>query len=71
MLRAYQCPFFKWEGKREIHCEGGDLRFLDGLAMREYIDEYCALNPEWQGCSLAGNIAEAYKRKELENGEEC
>lgn len=63
MLRAYQCPFFRWEEKRKIHCEGGQLCFPDLDSMGEYIDKFCAKSPGWQSCSVAGNMQDYYRRK--------
>jgi hypothetical protein len=65
MLRAYQCPFFRWEENHiKIHCEGGMITFKDAEAMTDYIDAFCANHPGWEGCTVAQNVNDFYERKE-------
>jgi len=63
MLRAYQCPFYRWEeNHKKIHCEGGVITFMDTVAMNDYIDAFCANHPGWKGCTVAQNIEDTYER---------
>lgn len=64
MLRAYCCPYFRWEGNLCVHCEGGVMTFKDRDAQAHYIDAYCADHPGWQGCTVAQNVNDFYERKE-------
>jgi hypothetical protein len=64
MLRAYQCPFFRWEDQLKIHCEGGVLRWPCYEAMQNYIDAFCACSPGWKNCTVAQNVNDFYERKE-------
>lgn len=64
MPTVYCCPFYSWEEKHKVHCEGGVMNFLDAEAMREYISQYCAQNPGWKKCTVAQNLQNTYERVE-------
>ena len=61
MPRTWTCPFFLWEQKLAIHCEGGQIRFVDHAERLGYITEYCASVKGWQNCSIAQQISKRYE----------
>ena len=61
---TWTCPFFTWDEKTTIHCEGGKIRFPDAQAKREYAKAYCARDGTWQECSVAAALMHYYDRKE-------
>lgn len=63
MPRAYICPYWKWEEKLAVHCEGGHLRFPDVRLKNSYVCRYCAHLPGWEGCTIAEAWGEYYDRQ--------
>ena len=64
MPRVFECPFFKWEERRRIHCEAGVLDFMSSEAFRDYCDKLCGNNPGWKGCTLAQSLGMEYEKGE-------
>jgi hypothetical protein len=63
--RLWACPYFRWDERRKIHCEGGCvLSFPDGPALREYIDRHCASVSGYPSCTVAEMRAKYYERTE-------
>lgn len=65
---AWQCPFFVWDEKQKIHCEGGTLKFCKGREKSRYAHQYCANFSEWKMCTLSQFLLEKYEREEREHG---
>ena len=65
--KTWACPFFKWDEKRKVHCEGGGAGFQDRETYVEYTDRYCASVQGWKSCSLAVALLEYYDRTGDEN----
>lgn len=61
--RRFQCPFFKWDEKKKVHCEGGVVA-LPVPELRRYMDRYCACLTGWKDCPLARALEEHYDRIE-------
>lgn len=61
--RAWKCPFFGWDERLCIHCEGGKVKFQDRQAAVEYIDLHCASLDGWKRCSIADSLNKYYERK--------
>ncbi len=62
--RTWTCPFFKWDERLCVHCEGGRMVFPDWKAATEYADRYCAAQSGWKACSVAASLLRYYERKE-------
>ena len=62
--KAWTCPFFKWDDKQSVGCEGGKLRFHDKESAVEYMDAYCASPTCWKKCTVAAALLKYYDRKE-------
>lgn len=60
--KTFACPFFKWDEKLCVHCEGGKVSFRDRQEATEYIDSHCACEGGWQKCSLACSLTRYYER---------
>lgn len=60
--RDWKCPFFKWDEKLLVVCEGGRVIFPDEKAARDYFDRYCAHLPGWEGCCIAAVLSGFYER---------
>ena len=61
--RSWVCPFFKWDERLRVHCEGGRQVFPDGQAARDYAGRYCACMEGWKNCSVADNLLRYYERE--------
>ncbi len=61
--KTFACPFFKWDERLCVHCEGGVVRFRDRREAMEYIDRYCASVDGWEKCSLARSLLGYYERE--------
>lgn len=62
--RTWTCPFFKWDERLCVHCEGGRVRFPDGRAAAAYTSRYCASANGWKLCTLAAGLTEFYERED-------
>lgn len=62
--KLWICPYWKWDGVRTIHCEGGSLQFPTRECADAYMLAYCGANPEWQRCSVARALNEYYEKIE-------
>lgn len=60
--KTFLCPFYSWDEKMKIHCEGGKVLFKDRESAKEYIDRYCA--GDWRKCTVAGSLLRYYERAE-------
>lgn len=58
--KSWVCPFFKWDGKKEIHGECGKITFPSRATADEYMTNYCADNPGWKKCPIADAIYHYY-----------
>lgn len=61
--RRYQCPFFKWDERRKIHCEGGVVA-LPRAELGRYADRYCGSLTGWRECPIAMGLSAYYDKKE-------
>ena len=57
--KTWQCPFFRWDERLCVHCEGGKVEFPD-MKVRDY----CADNPGWKKCTIASFLERFYEREE-------
>lgn len=64
--KYWSCPFWKWDGQKEINCEGGRIVFPSPQAASDYMDRFCADNPGWRRCTVAEALYEWLER-ETEN----
>lgn len=60
--KTFECPFFKWDERLRVHCEGGCASFRDRAAAQEYINRHCASVNGWKSCSLACSLVRYYER---------
>ena len=65
----WSCPFFKWDEKCSVHCEGGKLTFNSYESLSRYAERHCANAKDWEACTVAAALVEEYEREE-EYGEE-
>ncbi|MEA4920642.1 MAG: hypothetical protein VB078_06970 [Clostridiaceae bacterium] len=56
--KYWLCPFFKWDGKAEISCEGGRVKLPDGVTANEYMNTFCA--GDWRRCTIAAALLQYY-----------
>ena len=61
MPKTWACPFWSWEEKLKVHCEGGNLVFpcMDSRVL--FIDQFCACVPGWNNCCIAQNLLAHYE----------
>lgn len=62
--KSWACPFFKWDEKCKVHCEGGCVKFRDRREAGDYQDRYCASVTGWKECTMAKSAVEYYERTE-------
>lgn len=62
--RTWACPFFTWDERLCIHCEGGRVCFRDKPEAAEYTARYCASPKGWKDCTLACSLLKYYDRTE-------
>lgn len=66
--KTFTCPFFRWDERLCIHCEGGRIAYPDRKTAEEYINRYCGSVVHWKECSVASNLLRYYERTEREAG---
>lgn len=62
-MKTYECPFWRWEKRLCVNCEGGRIEFVDEQAREDYIGRYCASVEGWEACSIAQHLERVYERK--------
>lgn len=62
--KSWACPFFSWDEKCKVHCEGGCIKFRDRREAGDYQDRYCASVTGWKDCTMAKSAVEYYERTE-------
>lgn len=62
--RAWTCPFFRWDERLCVRCDGGCMNFPDRATLTEYADHYCASVEGWKGCTMAASLLKYYDRKD-------
>lgn len=51
--RVWKCPFFQYDRREEIHCEGGIASFLSQGELAAYANKYCSDARGWEKCHRA------------------
>ena len=64
MGKTYECPFYRWEERGRVHCEGGTIAFKSRTMRRNYIRNYCANARGWKFCTIAGCLCRYYEEEE-------
>lgn len=64
MKAIIQCPFYKREDALSLFCEGGDFKFHDYKARKEYIQNFCEDIKDWHKCTIACALENYYERKD-------
>ncbi len=59
--KAWACPFYRWDEKYKIHCEGCVLAVRDRKALLAYADRFCASVPGWESCPVAHHLVRRYE----------
>ena len=61
--KTWACPFFGWDEKRKVHCEGGCCVSLpDQKGCMDYTSRYCANLQGWTACTVAAALLDYYER---------
>jgi len=61
---VYCCPYYEWDAKTTMHCEGGRLSFPDRDTAQAYFTTYCGDIDGWRRCTVARAITRFYEREE-------
>ena len=59
---VFACPYYGWETKCDVHCEGGRIALPDAAAARDYFRTYCCDVSGWRRCTVARAITRHYER---------
>lgn len=55
--RVWKCPFFRWDKREEIHCEGGHAKvFQHQRELAAWAREHCGKETGWEGCPIAQTL---------------
>jgi len=72
--KTWSCPYFIWDDKRMIKCEGGRLRFPDFATCSGFAENYCASlsGNGWKNCCIARTVSLWYMNQPeyLDDGKE-
>ena len=58
--KLFECPFYKWNEKRTIGCEGGRITIESKVAFLEFM-ETC--ETKWKSCPIARALMNDAERK--------
>lgn len=61
--RTWACPYFKWDGKQKVTCEGGCVS-LPKQEFSEFVERFCASPSGWRDCPTAKALTRYYERTE-------
>lgn len=61
MAKTWVCPFWKWEERLTVYCEGAKTEFRTPGARTAYIDRFCANIPGWEQCPLAAELSKCFE----------
>lgn len=61
--RVWACPFFHWDEKKKVHCEGGGVSFQRKGTFVEYADRFCGQVNGWEKCTIARALIEQYEKE--------
>lgn len=61
--KAWICPFFRWDDRLKVVCEGGSrVTFPDQRGAKRFIEAYCANEAGgWKRCCIAAALTEYYE----------
>ena len=62
--KVWACPFFRWDERRQFHCEGGCIAFRDRTTFAEYTQRFCCSVGNWESCTLTEALERQYDRQE-------
>lgn len=60
--RIWTCPYFRWDKRLEVHCEGGVISMPDRASYRAFVDRCCSSERGWQSCPISIAMTEYYDR---------
>jgi len=60
--RIWTCPYYRWDEKGKIHCEGGVICFRERRTQTRYADRFCG--GDWGRCTLARSLNLQYEEDE-------
>lgn len=61
---AFCCPFYGWDSKIAVTCEGGKIALPEHGATWQYMREYCADANGWRRCTVARMLLRHYEAGE-------
>lgn len=60
MKKIIECPFYKRNKRKKLHCEGGVIKFHNKDSCEEYREKYCSNNSCWKKCTVAASLIQYY-----------
>ena len=62
--RVWRCPYYKFDRKLEVHCEGGSVfRVADRAIFYEHANRYCSNAKHWERCQIAECLTKLYNKQ--------
>ena len=60
--RVFNCPYFQYDQRTRVHCEGGTISMPDRVSFIRWVNKYCCDVPNWEKCPIAQHLTEYYER---------
>jgi hypothetical protein len=57
--RRWRCPFFRWDERFSVHCEGGCVS-LPKEVFVGFINDFCDSEGGWEKCPVAKRLMHFY-----------
>lgn len=64
--KLFICPYYKWDERLCVHCEGGKISFPDTQSANAYKESFCASSGGWEKCTVSLNLTKYYDRTQGE-----
>jgi hypothetical protein len=61
MPKFIACPYYRYDTKNVIHCEGISKTFVDPARKKRQIDFFCASVVGWERCEWAQKLNRKYE----------
>ena len=59
----WSCPYFQWDGKTCVNCEGGRISIPSEAIAVDYMYRYCASAKGWKNCTVAKALTKCYEEE--------
>lgn len=60
--KLFICPYYTWDDRLSVHCEGGKISFHDTESANAYKENFCTCQSGWKKCTVSLYLTKYYDR---------